>query len=82
MVDLEAGDVSLEDCTMLKDDDSRVDRLLSLYECHQEVFVPGSAVNSKQIKTLISIRTREIDEFFKTEQDLKTFMSNFDQVKN
>jgi hypothetical protein len=82
MVDLEAGDVSLEDCGMLKDDDPRVDRLLSLYECHQEVFTPSSTVNPKQIKTLVSIRTREMDEYFKTEQDLKTFMSNFDQVKN
>jgi hypothetical protein len=79
MVDLEAGDVSLEDCRMLTVD-SRVDRLLSLYEIHQEVFSPGSPVNSKQMKTLVAIRTTEMDEYRKAAEDLKIFKSNFGQV--
>jgi hypothetical protein len=79
MVDLEAGDVSLEDCGMLAID-FRVDRLLSLYEIHQEVFSPGSTVNSKQMKTLVAIRTTEMDEYRKAAEDLKIFKSNFGQV--
>jgi hypothetical protein len=81
MIDLEAGEVSLETCTMLKED-SRVDRLLSLYECHQEVFSPGSATDSKMLKTLVNIRTSEMDEYLKAEQDLTNFMLNFGQVNS
>jgi hypothetical protein len=80
MVDLEAGNVSLEDCGMLAID-FRVDRLLSLYEIHQEVFSPVSTVNTKQMKTLVAIRTTEMDEYRKAAEDLKIFNSNFDQVK-
>jgi hypothetical protein len=61
--------------------ESRVDRLLALYEIHQEVFSPGSTVNSKHMKTLIAIRTTEMDEYRKAGQDLTAFKSNFDQVK-
>ena len=79
MVDLENGDVSLEVCVMLKDD-LRVERLLSLYECHQEVFSPGLVGNSKLLKTLVAIRMAEVDEYHQAAEDLKTFKSHFDQV--
>ena len=80
MINLDEGNLTLEMCVKMLKDETRVTRLLILYECHHDNSNSGKAFDSKHFKTLIKIRLAEMDEYHKVAADVASFKSNFQKV--
>ena len=64
---------------MLKDE-SRVARLLNLYECHHDIRYNGGRFSINQYKKLVKTRLAEMEEYHQAGADLTSFKSKFEQV--
>ncbi len=71
---LDEGSLTLDTFGLLKDSD-RVERLLSLHESIQEMKKEAGATHT--IKTLITVRLKEAEEFFNAKNELNIFKSKF-----
>jgi len=78
--DVRSGDLTLDVLFLLKEP-PRVDRLMTLVECFEEVFNAGQAFDKNAAKKMIDMRLRELQEYHKAGNDLKKFKSKFDQVR-
>ncbi len=71
---LDEGVLTLDTFGLLKDTE-RVERLLSLHESIQEMKKEAGA--TRTIKTLITVRLKETEEFFNAKNELNIFKSKF-----